>query len=107
MLATPAETTAWARLTVKTQSGTPGGGSGGAIYNDGNTMTLSLCGALIEKNEAIAYGAAVFFVTNDHTGNIRIADTVIRGNIGGTWYALPGVSMHEDTRREIVNSTLE
>ena len=26
------------------EAGTPGGGSGGAIYNDGNTMTLSLCG---------------------------------------------------------------
>ncbi len=24
------------------QAGTPGGGSGGAIYNDGNTMTLAL-----------------------------------------------------------------
>jgi hypothetical protein len=89
------------------QSGTPGGGSGGAIYNDGNTMTLSLCGVLIEKNEVIAHGAGVFFVTNDHSGDIKIADSVIRGNLGGTWYALPGISMHEDTRREVTGSTLE
>jgi len=89
------------------QAGTPGGGSGGAIYNDGNTMTLSLCGALIEHNSVNAHGSAIFFVTNDHTGNIVIDDSVIRNNTGGSWYAQPGISMHEDTRIEINNSTLE
>jgi hypothetical protein len=89
------------------QAGTPGGGSGGAIYNDGNTMTLSLCGTLIEKNEVNAHGAGIFFVTNDHSGNIVIDRSVIRGNLGGTWYALPGISMHDDTRREVRESVLE
>jgi hypothetical protein len=89
------------------QAGTPGGGSGGAIYNDGNTMTLSLCGALIEHNSVNAHGSAIFFVTNDHTGNIVINDSVIRNNTGGSWYAQPGISMHDDTRIEINNSTLE
>ena len=60
------------------QSGTPGGGSGGAIYNDGNTMTLTILGTLIEKNRVNAYGSALFFVTNDHTGDIRIDNSVIR-----------------------------
>jgi hypothetical protein len=89
------------------QPGTPGGGSGGAIYNDGNTMTLSLCGTRIEENEVTAHGSAVFFVTNDHSGDIRIAQSVIRNNHGGSWYALPGISMHEDTRRDVSGSTLE
>jgi hypothetical protein len=89
------------------QSGTPGGGSGGAIYNDGNTMTLSISGTLIEENEVNAYGAAIFFVTNDHSGNIRIDNSVIRNNIGGSWHILPGISMHEDTRREITDSVIE
>lgn len=31
------------------QAGTPGGGSGGAIYNDGNTMTLALCGDISQN----------------------------------------------------------
>jgi hypothetical protein len=88
-------------------SGTPGGGSGGGIYNDGNTMTLSLCGSLIEENTVTTHGQAIFFVTNDHSGNIRIADSVIRNNHGGSWYALPGISMHDDTAREVVNSTIE
>jgi hypothetical protein len=88
-------------------SGTPGGGSGGAIYNDGNTMTLTLCGTLIENNDVVEHGSAIFFVTNDHSGNIVIRDSVIRNNMGGSWYAQPGISMHDDTRIEVINSTLE
>lgn len=89
------------------QAGTPGGGSGGAIYNDGNTMTLALYGTLIEHNEVNAYGSAIFFVTNDHTGNLQIVDSVIRNNVGGSWYTLPGISMHSDTARQVINSTIE
>jgi hypothetical protein len=90
------------------QAGTPGGGSGGAIYNDGNTMTLSISGTLIEHNVVNAYGAAIFFVTNDHSGDIRIVDSVLRENTGGSWYPLyPGISMHDDTPCVVVNSTIE
>jgi hypothetical protein len=32
---------------------------------------------------------------------------VIRNNIGGSWYALPGISMHSDTKHEIINSIIE
>jgi hypothetical protein len=89
------------------QAGTPGGGSGGAIYNDGNTMTLALFGTLIEFNSVNAYGSAIFFVTNDHTGTLHIEDSVSWKNIGGSWYTLPGISMHSDTKREIINSVIE
>ncbi|MBR9979481.1 MAG: hypothetical protein KFF50_00495 [Desulfatitalea sp.] len=89
------------------QSGTPGGGSGGAIYNDGNTMTLSLCGTLLEHNEVNAHGAAIFFVTNDRSGFLSLDRTVIRDNSGGSWHILPGISMHTDTGRKIVDSHLE
>lgn len=87
--------------------GTPGGGSGGAIYNDGNTMTLSLCGTLIEHNNVNAYGSAIFFISNNHDGTMRITDSVIRNNTGGSWYFLPGISMFSDTVLEITNSTIE
>jgi len=89
------------------QSGTPGGGSGGAIYNDGNTMTLSLFGCKLDSNRVNAYGAAIFFVSNNHDGTLHIENSVSRNNIGGSWYTLPGISMHPDTRQEIVNSTIE
>lgn len=90
------------------QDGTPGGGSGGAIYNDGNTMTLDIRGTLIKHNAVNAHGAAIFFVTNNHTGDIRIEDSVIRDNPGGSWYPLyPGISMHGDTPCVVVNSVIE
>ena len=90
------------------QNHTPGGGSGGAIYNDGNTMTLTILGTRIEYNEVNAYGSAIFFVSNDHTGNIRIDQSVIRNNIGGSWYPVyPQVSMHSDTPIEVTNSIIE
>ncbi|MCY1044699.1 hypothetical protein OV208_25505 [Corallococcus sp. bb12-1] len=88
--------------------GTPGGGSGGAIYNDGNTMTLSLCGTRIEHNEVNAHGSAIFFVSNDHSGDIRIDRSVIQNNKGGSWYVTyPQISNHSDTPIKVTNSTIE
>jgi hypothetical protein len=89
------------------QPGTPGGGSGGALYNDGNTMTLKLLGTKIEHNRVNAHGSAVFFVTNDLSGNIFIDACTIQNNIGGTWYPVyPGISMHAKTPIEVVNSVI-
>ena len=88
-------------------SGTPGGGSGGAIYNDGNTMTLSLCGTRIEYNQVNAFGSAIFFVTDDHTGNIVIDSSVITNNIGGSWYPqYLQISEFDDTPTTVTNSTI-
>ncbi len=89
------------------EAGSPGGGSGGAIYNDGLTMTLSICGTTIENNEVNAYGSGIFFVSNNHDGTLRITDSVIRNNTGGGWNVLDGISMHEDTVTDIENSTIE
>lgn len=90
------------------QGGTPGGGSGGAIYNDGNTMTLSLCGSVISDNTVVQHGSAIFFVSNDHSGDVRIEKSTIRGNTGGSWYAqYPQISAHDDTRFTVVDSTIE
>jgi len=90
------------------ESGTPGGGSGGAIYNDGNTMTLTILGSRIEHNEVNAYGSAVFFVSNDHSGNIVIEDSTITNNVGGSWYpTYPQISNHDDTPITVKNSVIE
>ncbi len=90
------------------QSGTPGGGSGGAIYNDGNTMTLNIRGSRIENNKVIAFGSAIFFVTNDLSGNIKIDQSVIRYNTGGSWYPVyPAISMHAETQIEVTNSVIQ
>ncbi len=90
------------------ESGSPGGGSGGAIYNDGNKMTLSLCGTRIEHNEVKVHGSAIFFVSNDHSGNVVIDQSTITGNLGGSWYpTYPQISNHSDTPITVTSSTVE
>ena len=89
-------------------SGTPGGGSGGAIYNDGNTMTLSICGTRIQHNEVVQHGSAIFFVSNDHSGDVRIDRSTITDNTGGSWYpTYPQISGHDDTPIVVTDSTIE
>ncbi len=61
-------------------AGTPGGGSGGAIYTDGNTYTVRIAGSVIEDNEANEGGGAVFFVSNDKTGTMSIEDSTLAHN---------------------------
>jgi hypothetical protein len=95
--------------------GTPGGGSGGAIYNDGDVMTLSICGTRIEHNHVNAYGSAIFFVSNGVVngvagvnGNIIIDQSVITNNIGGSWYPkYPQISGHDGTPITVTNSTIQ
>jgi hypothetical protein len=62
------------------QPGTPGGGSGGAIYNDGNTFTLSLCGTEVRDNHANEGGGAIFFVSNDRSGRLELTDSLLCEN---------------------------
>ena len=71
--------------------GTPGGGLGAAIYNDGNEMTLSLCGTTIRGNEAKELGGAVFFVSNNLTGAVRIDRSKIEENPGKDYQKYKGL----------------
>ena len=63
-------------------------------------MTLSVFGSRIEDNEVNAYGAAIFFVSNNHDGTLHIEDSIIRNNTnysGSPWQILPGISAHDDS----------
>ena len=62
------------------RSGSPGGGSGGAIYLDGNLFTLRIAGSVVQNNTAKEGGGAVFFVSNDRTGTMRIEGSTLRRN---------------------------
>jgi hypothetical protein len=75
------------------QRGTPGGGSGGAIYNDGDAMTLSIGGSLFVGNRANEGGGAIFFVSDDRTGTMAIADSTFERNhnVGFQTAGLPGI----------------
>ncbi len=88
-------------------SGTPGGGSGGAIYNDGGTMELTISGSQLNYNKVNAFGSGIFFVSDNHTGSIAITDSTITGNAGGSWYpTYPQISAFADTPIIVTNSNI-
>lgn len=63
------------------RSGTPGGGNGGAIALDGNRFTLDLAGSIVSGNTANEGGGAIFFVSNNRTGELRISRSVLEHNL--------------------------
>lgn len=86
------------------------GGNGGAIYNDGNTFTLELCGDRVEDNRANEGGSAVFYVSNDRTGSLVIRDSVLRRNPRGTFetQGFPGMFIiAKEGDPSVTNSTIE
>jgi len=63
------------------------GGNGGAIYSDGNSVNVTLCGDAILDNAAgdNAFGGGLFFTSNNMMGTLTITDTTMTGNTGGHW----------------------
>lgn len=90
------------------KSGTPGGGSGGAIYCDGNLFTLNLCGVKMTGNTAKEGGGAIFFVSNNRTGSLIIKDSVLSGNpsMGFETSGYKGIFVLASGAPQITNSTL-
>ncbi|MFV2104069.1 hypothetical protein [Micromonospora sp. LOL_024] len=73
------------------RSGTPGGGSGGAIYCDGDTFSVRVAGTVVEDNDAREGGGALFFVSNDRTGTLRIENSTLRRNPSHGFETYPGI----------------
>ncbi|WP_410810794.1 hypothetical protein [Micromonospora sp. 067-2] len=75
------------------KSGSPGGGSGGAIYCDGNEFTVRVAGTVIENNKANEGGGAIFFVSNNRTGTMTIEKSTLRRNPSGKFetQGFPGI----------------
>jgi hypothetical protein len=90
------------------RSGTPGGGSGGAIYLDGNTYTLQVAGTVIEDNHANEGGGAIFFVSNDRTGTMAIQDSTLdqNPNDGFQTAGFPGIFYLGNGPISVTNSTI-
>jgi hypothetical protein len=88
--------------------GTPGGGSGGAIYNDGNRFTLTITSSHLTGNHAAEGGGAIFFVSNDRTGTLAIRHSVLQHNPsdGFQTAGLPGIFFLGAGRPAIVDSVL-
>lgn len=91
------------------QAGTPGGGNGGAIYLDGNRFTLDLVRTTIEGNTATEGGSAVFFVSNNRTGELRITDSTLRDNTGDSFgtAGFPGIFYLGSGPIQVSGSTID
>jgi hypothetical protein len=63
------------------------GGNGGAIYGDGNSFNITLCGGAVMNNAAgaKAFGGGLFFTSDNMAGVLTITDTTMTGNTGGSW----------------------
>jgi hypothetical protein len=90
------------------RGGTSGGGSGGAIYTDGNRFTVTIAGSVIENNRANEGGGAVFFVSNDRTGTMRIEGSTLRRNPsdGFETRGFPGIFFLGARNPTVTGSTL-
>src|SRR4029077_17603509 len=53
---------------------TGSGGNGGAIYSDGNSVNITICGDAILNNSAgtNAFGGGIFFTSNNMMGSLAI-----------------------------------
>ncbi|WP_051452222.1 hypothetical protein [Actinospica robiniae] len=91
------------------RSGTPGGGSGGAIYNDGNTYTLTITDSVIEHNQANEGGGAVFYVSNDRSGTMTVNGSTLHSNVSKGFYTAgyPGVFFLGQGKPVVSGSSLE
>jgi hypothetical protein len=82
--------------------------NGGAIYLDGNRFTLDLGGSLVRRNVAGEGGGAVFFVSNDRTGTMRIRRSTLERNPsrGFETRGLPGIFFLGARRPTVTDSVL-
>jgi hypothetical protein len=90
------------------QAGTPGGGSGGAIYTDGDDYTVTVDGCVITGNSAREGGGALFFVSDDRTGTLTIEDSKLRDNpnAGFQTAGYPGIFFLGQGHPEVLSSSL-
>ncbi|WP_208544105.1 hypothetical protein [Nocardioides seonyuensis] len=86
--------------------GSPGGGSGGAIYADGNDFTIELDRVRMEDNRAREGGGAIFFVSNDRTGTLSIESSVLRRNPSLGFENWPGIFFLGKGRPRLVDSVV-
>ena len=91
------------------QSGTPGGGNGGAIYGDGNDFVYEIIDTVVEDNLANEGGGGVFFVSNDLTGHLIITDSQLRRNpsLGFETAGYPGIFYLGSGPPIVTNSIIE
>ena len=72
-------------------SGTPGGGSGGAIYNDGTDYNTLIAGTIMRNNSAREGGGAIFYVVDSGWGKLTLNESHLHHNPSGQFQTFPGI----------------
>jgi hypothetical protein len=91
-------------------SGTPGGGSGGALYMDGKDNNLLIAGTVMENNTAREGGGAIFDVVNSGYGTFTINQSRLHHNPSGKFQTSPGIYYAldgKDNQPTMINSTAD
>jgi hypothetical protein len=89
-------------------SGTSGGGSGGAIYNDGKNYNTLIAGTIMSNNSAREGGGAIFYVVDSGWGTLTLNESPLHGNPSGEFQTSPGIFDHIDGKDGppvMINST--
>ena len=71
--------------------GTPGGGSGGAIYLDGRDDNVLIAGTVMDDNGAREGGGAVFDVVDTGWGALTFNESHLHNDVSGEFQTFPGV----------------
>jgi hypothetical protein len=71
--------------------GTPGGGSGGAIYNDGTNYKTLIAGTIMRNNTAREGGGAIFYVVDSGWGKLVLNRSHLHHNPSGQFQTFPGI----------------
>jgi hypothetical protein len=91
------------------EADTPGGGSGGAIYTDGDTYNLVINGSAISGNSAREGGGGIFCVVDNDQGALTIGQSVMQDNTSGEFQDAPGIfdSLNgHDVQPTVTDSTI-
>ena len=78
--------------------GTPGGGSGGAIYLDGSDDNVLIAGTVMDDNSAREGGGAVFDVVDTGWGALTFNESHLHDDISGAFQTFPGVFYDRDRK---------
>jgi hypothetical protein len=90
-------------------SGTPGGGSGGAIYNDGDSYNVTISGTVMSGNVAPEGGDAIFFVVDAGAGTLKIEYSTLHNDYKSKFQNAQGIFDEVDGRVTppvVVHSTI-
>jgi hypothetical protein len=88
--------------------GTPGGGSGGAIYNDGDSYNLLVSGSVISDNGAREGGGGIFYVADNNVGKLTIKHSTLHHNPSGEFWTpgYPGIFFKSSGHPIVIDSKI-